>query len=86
GAQGLLIPRAAYDKAGGHRTMPLMEDLDLVRRIGMRRLKMLRARAISNAARYRREGYLRAALSNQTQRILYCLHRTPAAPLPGGKP
>jgi glycosyltransferase involved in cell wall biosynthesis len=87
GAQGLLISRAAYDKAGGHRTVPLMEDLDLVRRIGGRRMKLLRARAISNAAHYRREGYLRACLSNQAQRILYCLNLTPAraAPLSGPK-
>ena len=88
GEQGLLISRAAYDKAGGHRTVPLMEDLDLARRVGMRRLKLLRARAVSSAARYRREGYLRATLSNQAQRILYCLHLASAraAPLPGRKP
>ena len=54
-----------------------MEDLDLVRRVGMRRVKMLRARAVSNATRYRRDGYLRHALSNQAQRILYTLHLTP---------
>jgi rSAM/selenodomain-associated transferase 2 len=88
GAQGLLISRAAYDKAGGHRTMPLMEDLDLALRVGMRRLKVFRARAISGATRYRREGYLRATLSNQAQRIRYYLHlaRERAPPLPGRKP
>jgi rSAM/selenodomain-associated transferase 2 len=87
GDQGLLIGRAAYDKAGGHRPAPLMEDLDLVRRVGIRRVKMLRARAISNAARYRRDGYLRRALGNQTERILYTLHLSPArnAQLPRGE-
>jgi glycosyltransferase involved in cell wall biosynthesis len=75
--QGLLIGRAAYDKAGGHRPVPLMEDLDLVRRVGMRRVKMLRARAVSNAAPYRRDGYLRRALGNQAQRVLYTLHLSP---------
>lgn len=88
GAQGLLISRAAYDEVGGHRTVPLMEDIDLVRRVGVRRMKLLRAQAISSAAHYRREGYLRAIASNQAQRILYCLNLTPAraAPLPGPKP
>ncbi len=51
----------------------MMEDLDLVRRVALRRVKMLRARAISNAARYRRDGYLRRALTNQAQRIRYTL-------------
>ncbi len=49
--------QSAYDKAGGHRAVPLMEDVDLVRRIGLRRVKLLRSRAVSNAARYRRDGY-----------------------------
>ena len=57
-----------------------MEDLDLVRRIGLRRVKVLRARAVSNAARYRRDGYLRHALGNQAQRILYSLHLSRRAP------
>jgi hypothetical protein len=78
GEQGLLIPRQVYDKAGGHRPVPLMEDLDLVRRVGMRRVKLLRALAVSNAARYRRDGYIRRALGNQAQRILYILNLAPA--------
>jgi len=87
GEQGLLIPRPVYDKAGGHRAVPLMEDLDLVRRVGLRRVKLLRSRAISNAARYRRDGYIRRALGNQAQRILYTLHLAPArtSQLSGGE-
>jgi glycosyltransferase involved in cell wall biosynthesis len=87
GDQGLLIPRHSYDKAGGHRALPQMEDLDLARRIGLRRVKLLRTRAISNAARYRRDGYIRSALGNLAQRILYTLHLAPAraTPLQGGE-
>ncbi|HEY8246921.1 MAG TPA: glycosyltransferase [Hyphomicrobium sp.] len=80
GEQGLLIARSAYDKAGGHRAVPLMEDVDLVRRIGLRRVKLLRSRAVSDAARYRRDGYLRCALGNQAHRIRYALHLAPARP------
>ena len=80
GDQGLLIARSAYDEAGGHRAVPLMEDVDLVRRIGLRRVKLLRSRAVSDAARYRRDGYLRRALGNQAHRILYALHLAPARP------
>jgi rSAM/selenodomain-associated transferase 2 len=57
GDQGLLIPRAFHDALGGYRLLPLMEDVDLVRRIGRRRLTILRSRAVTDAVRYRRGGY-----------------------------
>ena len=78
GEQGLLIPRSTYDAVGGHRSMPLMEDFDLVRRIGVRRIKLLRARAITSAQPYRHDGYLRRALANQIQRLRYTLHLAPS--------
>ncbi len=77
GDQGLLISRRAYAEAGGYRALPLMEDVDLVRRIGGRRVKLLRSRAVTSAGRYRREGYVRRALRNQACRILYALHVPP---------
>ena len=83
GAQGLLVSRRHYDKVGSHRPLPMLEDIDLGRRIG--RVKLLGPRAISNAASYRREGYVRHALANQRQRLLYAMRLTPAGrePLPG---
>src|SRR5439155_26992751 len=36
GDQGLLIARALYDAVGGFSPLPLMEDVDLVRRLGRR--------------------------------------------------
>jgi rSAM/selenodomain-associated transferase 2 len=78
GEQGLLISRRGYDKAGGHRPLPLTEDVDFVRRLGMRRVKLLRPRAVSSAARYRREGYIRHTFDNQRQRLLYALRLAPA--------
>lgn len=68
GDQGLLLPKRLYDKLGGHRSMPLMEDVDIVRRLGRRRLVMLRSRAITSAARFRRDGYVR-----RSSRNLLCL-------------
>jgi glycosyltransferase involved in cell wall biosynthesis len=47
GDQGLLIPKRLYKKLGGYRALARMEDADLVRRIGRRRLVRLRARAIN---------------------------------------
>lgn len=57
GDQGLLISRALYDRLGGYRDLALMEDVDLVRRIGARRLVLLSAEAVTSADKYRRDGY-----------------------------
>jgi glycosyltransferase involved in cell wall biosynthesis len=46
GDQGLLVPRRFYRALGGHSTSS-MEDIDLIRRIGRRRLITLRSRAIN---------------------------------------
>ncbi|NBC31565.1 MAG: glycosyltransferase [Alphaproteobacteria bacterium] len=58
GDQGLLIAREHYDRVGGFRPLALMEDVDLVRRIGRRNLRALPAAARTSARRYRRDGYL----------------------------
>jgi rSAM/selenodomain-associated transferase 2 len=64
GDQGLLISRALYDALGGYRDLPLMEDVDIVRRIGRARLAMLKSRAVTSADKYRRDGYGRRARRN----------------------
>jgi len=64
GDQGLLISRALYGNIGGYRPLPLMEDVDLVRRIGRRNLVMLDAAAVTSAERYRRDGYLARSMRN----------------------
>ena len=57
GDQGLLISREFYDVLGGFRELPLMEDVDMSRRIGSGRLRPLPVAAVTSADRYRREGY-----------------------------
>lgn len=78
GDQGLLISRAHYDEIGGFRPFPLMEDVDLVRRIGRRRLTLLRAPARTSAARYRRDGYASRILRNLLCISLFSLGVSPA--------
>ena len=68
GDQGLLISRALYEAVGGFAPLPLMEDVDLVRRLGRRRLAPIGVRCISSARRYRQDGYWRRPLRN-----LFCL-------------
>ncbi len=78
GDQGLLIARGLYDALGGFRPLVLMEDVDLVRRIGRRRLVMLEARAVTSAARYRRGGWWLRPLRNLSILALYFLGLPPA--------
>jgi hypothetical protein len=73
GDQGLLVSRALYDKTGGYRPIPLMEDVALVRRIGRRRLARLRVAAVTSAARYATDGWLRRGWRNLTTLALYFL-------------
>lgn len=64
GDQGLVISRPFYDFLEGFRPLPIMEDVDLVRRIGGRRLVMLPSAVTTSARRYRRDGWwLRPALN-----------------------
>lgn len=64
GDQGLLIHRTLYDRIGGYRPLPLMEDVDLVRRLGRRRLSVLDASAVTSARRWRQDGWLRRSARN----------------------
>ena len=73
GDQGLLIAAAFYRALGGFRPMVLMEDVDLVRRLGRRRLVALEADAVTSAARYHRDGYVARPLRNLLCLTLYFL-------------
>jgi len=70
GDQGLVLSRGLYDAVGGFAGIPLMEDVDLVRRIGRARLQPLRAAAVSSARRYR-TGFVRRPLRNLLCLSLY---------------
>jgi rSAM/selenodomain-associated transferase 2 len=73
GDQGLLISRRLYGELGGFRPIPLMEDVDLVRRLKRRQLVMLQSRAVTSGIRYRSEGYLARSLRNLSFMLLYFL-------------
>ena len=72
GDQGLLISRALLDAVGGIRPLPIMEDVDLVRRIGRARLVALPVDAVTSAARWEREGWRRRSLRNLSCLALWC--------------
>ncbi|MGC8519040.1 MAG: TIGR04283 family arsenosugar biosynthesis glycosyltransferase [Steroidobacteraceae bacterium] len=77
GDQGLLIHRAFYRALGGYRALPLMEDVELVRRIGRRRLSVLSASARTSAERWQRDGWYRRSARNLGCLTLYFLGVSP---------
>lgn len=78
GDQGLLVPRALLAQVGGIRPLPLMEDVDLVRRLGRRRLVALDGDAVTSARRWESEGWLRRSARNLACLSLYLLGVPPA--------
>lgn len=77
GDQGLLISRKLYDELGGYRPLQIMEDVDLVRRIGRRRLVFLRTPAVTSPERYLSDGYLARSSRNAFCLMLYYLGINP---------
>jgi rSAM/selenodomain-associated transferase 2 len=78
GDQGLLIARCLYDEVGGFAPLPLMEDVEIVRRLGRRRLARIGASCFTSAWRYRRDGYVWRPLRNLVCLSLYFAGVPPA--------
>ena len=77
GDQALLISRALYEEVGGYQALPLMEDVDLVRRIGRSRLRVLDVAAVTSAERWRRDGWLRRSTRNLAYLLLWWVGVSP---------
>ena len=71
GDQGLLMSRGLYEAVGGFRPLPLMEDVDIARRLGRARLRAMPARAVTSAERWRRDGWWRRSARNISILSLY---------------
>ena len=57
GDQGLLISKRLYSRIGGYRDLLLMEDVDIVRRLGRESLVAIDFRATTSAVRFQQDGY-----------------------------
>ena len=77
GDQGLLIHRDLLRTVGGMKPLPLMEDVDLVRRLGRTRLVSLPADAITSARKWEAQGYLRRSARNLLCLSLWCAGMSP---------
>lgn len=94
GDQALFVRRDVFDVIGGYAVLPIMEDVDLVRRL-RRRGRLCRSvlPAVTSARRWEREGWIRRTALNVLLIGLYlagvppdrliCLDRARRRPLPG---
>jgi rSAM/selenodomain-associated transferase 2 len=71
GDQGLLLHRNLLRAIGGVRPLPLMEDVDLVRRLGAGRLTAIAVAALTSAEKWQQEGWGRRSLRNLLCLLLY---------------
>ena len=78
GDQALSVRRTAYDAAGGFAPLPLMEDVDLVRRLRAQgALVMSPLRALTSGRRWEKKSLLRGMLRNWSTMALYGLGVSP---------
>ena len=77
GDQGLLISRRLYDQLGGFADIAIMEDVDLVRKIGRARLHYFHTPAVTSAARYEKDGYLKRMAKNARCLAMWYAGRPP---------
>ena len=66
-----MISRQLYDAVGGYADMPLMEDVELLQRLGWRRIAMLRTTAVTSADKFKAEGYMRRSFRNVACLMVY---------------
>ncbi len=77
GDQGLLISRKLYTEIGGFTDMPLMEDVEIARRL-RGQLHALNATVITSSGRYRQGGWIRRGARNLWGLFRYFIGVDPA--------
>ena len=66
GDQAIFVPAATFQKVGGYPDWPLLEDVEIVRRLKkLGKVRLADAAAVTSARRWRRMGVVGATLLNQ---------------------
>lgn len=74
GDQGIFVRRSAYDKLQGFKEMPLMEDVDFLKRLGeLGRTALIDLPVTTSARRFLKHGLVRQQLRNLVLVSLYGL-------------
>ncbi len=79
GDQAIFIRREYFYKIGGYKEVPLMEDLELLRRIKRSgdRIRIFHDRVMTSPRRWEKEGVIYCTLRNWTLQALYLLGVSP---------
>lgn len=77
GDQGLLISRKLYREIGGFPDTPFMEDVQIVRALGKKRINFLSAEARTDASKYERDGWRKRGWRNAWLITRYLLGAKP---------
>ena len=78
GDQGIFIRRAVFERFGGYPDLPIMEDLELGRRMKQNgRIVLLPQTILTSSRRWDREGALYTTLRNQLFVLLYYMGLPP---------
>jgi len=77
GDQGLLVSRRLYKEVGGYPDTPFMEDVQIIRAIGKKRLSILSAEARTDASKYDRDGWRKRSWHNVSLVARYLLGASP---------
>lgn len=75
GDQSIFLRKANFDRMGGFREIPIMEDLELMTRIRKQggRIHILTQKSVTSSRRWRKEGIAFCTLRNWLIRVLYHL-------------
>jgi rSAM/selenodomain-associated transferase 2 len=74
GDQALFMRRERFEEAGGFKTLPIMEDVDFVRRLGKKGEVVIAGKAVlTSSRRWQKEGWVWTTIRNQVLLWLYLL-------------
>jgi rSAM/selenodomain-associated transferase 2 len=79
GDQGIFIRRNYFNEIGGYKEIPLMEDVELMRRIRRsgNKIWIYKDRVMTSPRRWEKEGIFYCTLRNYTNQLLYFLGVSP---------
>jgi len=79
GDQAIFIRRRYFQELGGYRNIPIMEDVDLMKRIRKRgdRITIIPEKVLTSPRRYEAEGILYCTFRNWALQILYSCGMSP---------
>lgn len=79
GDQAVFLRREHFEKIGGYRSIPIMEDVELMARIRKRgdAIRIIPEKVMTSARRWEKEGVLRTTMRNWMLQVLYACGVSP---------